>query len=216
MILLPGWFANPSNATPKTRPLSIPSLTASFYSLWRNQDDYYHHHQPTNAVLYIWSVPASQNVVTTLREEAERVFAEHNREWTKAAVAKLVRLDSPIRKSARVSSIGGCALARRTKVDVALPNGLIIPKDNCVGVSLDGIHFDEEYYPRAREYDAFRFSRPREEATLAEKPRTNEDLLTTSATWLPFSHGIHACPGRFFAANNLKMILAHLLINYDI
>ncbi|KAJ7442451.1 cytochrome P450 [Mycena latifolia] len=170
----------------------------------------------TNAVLDIWSAPASQNVVTILREEAKRVFAEHDGEWTKAAVAKLVRLDSAIRESARVSGIGGSALARRTKVDVTLPNGVVIPRDNCVGVSMDGIHFDEDYYPNARQYDAFRFSRPREEPTLASKPRTNEDLVTTSTHWLPFSHGLHACPGRFFAANNVKMILAHLLINYDI
>ncbi|KAJ7753620.1 cytochrome P450 [Mycena maculata] len=170
----------------------------------------------TNAILDIWSSPASQNVVSILREEAERVFAEHNGEWTKAAVGKLYRLDSAIRESSRVSAIGGVSLARRTKTDVTLPNGLVVKKDNCIGVSMDGIHFDEEYYPRAREFDAFRFSRPREEATLDEKPPVNEDLVTTSAHYLPFSHGLHACPGRFFAANNVKMILAHILINYEI
>ncbi|KAJ7185024.1 cytochrome P450 [Mycena filopes] len=171
----------------------------------------------TNAVLDIWSSPPSQNVVEILREEAERVLAEHKGEWTKAAIAKLVRLDSAIRESARVSSIGGAGMARRTKRDVTLPNGLVVPKDNCVGVSMHGLHFDPEYYPSPYEYDAFRFSRPREEAALsAEKVHMNEDLVTTSVHWLPFGHGIHACSGRFFAANNVKLMLAHLLLNYEI
>jgi cytochrome P450 len=188
----------------------------------------------TNAIFDIWSTPLSQNVVAILREEAERVYAEHNGQWTKAALAKLYRLDSALRESLRVSNIGGVALARRTKTDVTLSNGLVVKKDNCVGVSIDGIHFDEKYYPGAREYDAFRFSRLREEAT-AEKPHLNVDLVTTSAHFLPFSHGIHAwcvnlkllhyrrwsvlmfrSPGRFFAANSVKMILAHILINYEI
>ncbi|KAJ7500864.1 cytochrome P450 [Mycena galericulata] len=170
----------------------------------------------TNAILNIWSAPASQNVVGLLREEATRVFAEHNGQWTKAAVGKLVRLDSALRESGRISGPGGTAIARRTKVDLTLSNGLVIPKDNCVGVSMDGIHFDEEYYPRPHEYDAFRFSRPLEDAPHGDKLRWNEDFVTTSPEWLLFSHGLHACPGRFFASNNLKMILAHLLINYEI
>ncbi|KAJ7025237.1 cytochrome P450 [Mycena alexandri] len=167
-----------------------------------------------NAVLDIWSAPDAANVISALREEAERVLQEHNGEWSKSAVAKLHRLDSAIRESARVSAIGGNALARRVKIDgFTLPNGLAVAKNSTIGVSMDGIHFDEAYYDHPYVYDPFRFSRPREEA---EKPRTNEDLVTTSVHWLPFSHGLHACPGRFFAANNVKMILAQLLLDYEI
>ncbi|KAJ7185259.1 cytochrome P450 [Mycena filopes] len=162
---------------------------------------------------YPWMAP---KVVAILREEAQRVLAEYHGTWTKSALAKLVRLDSAMWESARVSGIGGSALARRVEADLMLPNGLVIPKSNYVGVSMDGVHFDEDIYPRAHEYDAFRFSRPREEAEFADSPYAPEDLLTTSPHFLFFSHGMHACPGRFFAANNLKLILAHLLINYEI
>ena len=37
----------------------------------------------------------------------------------------------------------------------------------------------------------------------------------TDATSLHFGHGKYSCPGRFFAANEIKMILAHLLLNFD-
>jgi len=175
----------------------------------------------TNGLLDIFSAHNSEYLITALREEASAVFREHNGEWTKSAVAKLYRLDSAIRESARVSGVGGTSMARKVRADdgITLPDGTWIPNGATVGVSMDGIHFDQAFYENPLEFDAFRFSRPREEHILAdstEKPRANEDLVTTSAHWLPFSHGIHACPGRFFAANNVKIILAHLLLNYDV
>jgi len=31
-----------------------------------------------------------------------------------------------------------------------------------------------------------------------------------------FGHGRHACPGRFFAATEMKLLLAYIIMNYDI
>ncbi|KAJ8081622.1 hypothetical protein PM082_007468 [Marasmius tenuissimus] len=61
-------------------------------------------------------------------------------------------------------------------------------------------------------FDPFRFSRPKGKGTSTK----NEGLVTTSPHYLSFSHGAHACPGRFFAANVLKLIMANLLLNYEI
>ena len=41
-------------------------------------------------------------------------------------------------------------------------------------------------------------------------------MVTTSADYLPFGHGRHACPGRFFVANELQLLLAYMVLNYDI
>ncbi|KIJ43181.1 hypothetical protein M422DRAFT_253378, partial [Sphaerobolus stellatus SS14] len=133
----------------------------------------------TNALLDIWSAPDSDKTVTSLREEAQRVFQEHNGEWSKLALSKLYRLDSAIRESARISGVGGTAIARRVRAEdgISLPNGLWVPKGATIGVSMDGVHFDEAFYANVNEFDAFRFSRPREEAlSLGEKPQKNEDL----------------------------------------
>ena len=40
-------------------------------------------------------------------------------------------------------------------------------------------------------------------------------LVSTSADHLGFGHGLHECPGRFFAANEIKILLCHLLLKYD-
>jgi len=33
---------------------------------------------------------------------------------------------------------------------------------------------------------------------------------------LAFGYGKHACPGRFFAANELKAMLCYVVMNYDV
>ena len=40
-------------------------------------------------------------------------------------------------------------------------------------------------------------------------------FVTTSPEHLIFGHGKHACPGRFFASNEIKVALTHLLMMYD-
>jgi cytochrome P450 len=40
-------------------------------------------------------------------------------------------------------------------------------------------------------------------------------LTTTGANHFGFGHGNHACPGRFFAANELKIATCHILLKYD-
>ncbi|KIJ13765.1 hypothetical protein PAXINDRAFT_13311 [Paxillus involutus ATCC 200175] len=41
-------------------------------------------------------------------------------------------------------------------------------------------------------------------------------FVSTNPEYLVFGHGRHARPGRFFAANELKSMLAHVVLSYDI
>lgn len=40
-------------------------------------------------------------------------------------------------------------------------------------------------------------------------------FVTTSPEHLIFGHGKHSCPGRFFAGNEIKVVLIYLLMKYD-
>lgn len=40
-------------------------------------------------------------------------------------------------------------------------------------------------------------------------------LINSSLQHMVFGHGTHACPGRFFASNEMKIALCHLLLKYD-
>jgi cytochrome P450 len=54
-----------------------------------------------------------------------------------------------------------------------------------------------EIYPDPEVFDGFRFSKLRESE---ESGSAKFQVVTTSLDYLPFGHGRHACPGRFFAA----------------
>ncbi|RSM08172.1 hypothetical protein CEP52_004805 [Fusarium oligoseptatum] len=91
--------------------------------------------------------------------------------------------------------------------------------------SVKGTHHDEDIYEGAMRYDPWRYSRVREAwEAKSEGERKDEEgvkarglgMVTTSDAHLAFGHGRHACPGRFFVAHELKLIMAALLLNYDI
>ncbi|KAK6856185.1 hypothetical protein PG995_008336 [Apiospora arundinis] len=48
------------------------------------------------------------------------------------------------------------------------------------------------------------------------KTREQYQFVTVTKENMAFGYGKHACPGRFFAANEIKLILAHILLQYDL
>jgi cytochrome P450 len=76
-------------------------------------------------------------------------------------------------------------------------------------------------------FDPFRYSRIREasiaishdhekDASETKVPAPNLSFVSTGSQFLPFGHGKHACPGRYLVDFELKMILAYILLNYEI
>ena len=62
-------------------------------------------------------------------------------------------------------------------------------------------------------FDGFRFHRMRSEP--GANPHTHQ-FVNTGLESMTFGHGRFACPGKFFASNESKIILAILLLKYDI
>jgi len=74
------------------------------------------------------------------------------------------------------------------------------------------IHHDGENYANADIFDPFRSADMR----ISEGEDIKHQIAATNPSFLVFGHGKHACPGRFFAANELKAMVAHLVLNYDV
>ena len=72
--------------------------------------------------------------------------------------------------------------------------------------------WDPQVYPDPNAYDPFRFLAMRDQPG---KEGQQSHLVSTSVNHLGFGHGDHACPGRFFAANEVKIALVHLWLKYD-
>lgn len=86
----------------------------------------------------------------------------------------------------------------------------MLPKGANVVVSTYPLE-DDKVYPNAATYDGYRFLKKRQEPGNEQK----HQFVMTSNEHFVFGHGIHACPGRFFAANETKILLIHLLMKYD-
>lgn len=94
---------------------------------------------------------------------------------------------------------------------IALSDGTVIPKGATIAVSAHS-NQDEAIYPHAETYDGYRFLQKRQEPGHEHR---HQLVTTTNQSYWGFGHGIHACPGRFFAANEAKILLTHLLLKYD-
>lgn len=181
----------------------------------------------TQALFDIFRPDSAQTHTDLLRDEATRVLAHEGGQWTKAAVGRLVRTDSAIRESQRMSSfdmhVGGRIVAAPD--GIRLPNGTLLPQGSKIATPSHSIHFDATIYPAPTEYNLLRFSGPSTDQTPKSRNESSNDssktkaalsMVNTSPEFLAFGHGRHACPGRFFAATVLKLLLARLVLDYDV
>ncbi len=100
---------------------------------------------------------------------------------------------------------------RRIATDkVKLSDGLVIPKRSRLVVTNESMRSDG-IWENGDQFDPYRFMRMREDP--GEEHLAH--LVSTSPNHMGFGHGKHACPGRFFAANELKVLLCHLLLKYE-
>ncbi|UZP40375.1 hypothetical protein NXS19_008191 [Fusarium pseudograminearum] len=143
-----------------------------------------------------------------LRDELVTVLSREGG-MTKAALYNLKLMDSVIKESQRLRPILLGVFRRVALANVTLPNGDILRKgDRVIGETTH--MWGPELYDNALEFDPYRFVRMRESG---EEHKAH--LVSTSPDHLGFGHGVHACPGRFLAANEIKILLCHLLLKYD-
>ncbi|KAF7367741.1 hypothetical protein MSAN_00838000 [Mycena sanguinolenta] len=150
-----------------------------------------------------------------MREEAECVVAEEG--WSKAALNRMVKIDSFLRESQRVNISVPLVMRRKivAKEGFQFSDGTILPSGSYLTVAARPTHYDESKYENAAKFDGFRFARERTEYQ-ASNDVFKRQMISTAVDHLPFGTGKHACPGRFFAAMELKAMMAHLVLNYDV
>ncbi|KAK3315822.1 cytochrome P450 [Apodospora peruviana] len=171
----------------------------------------------THAIFDLFS--SDQSNVDELREEISTALSSHgggdpngSDRWTKKALTQMPKLDSLIRESLRLNLVSTFGVPRLVvaKTGFTTLSGVHIPRGNIVAVAGKNIAKDEAIYPDAETYKPFRFAQ-------TDGVKTGvAAAATTSPEYLPFGHGKHACPGRFFAASEMKLILGWMIMNYDV
>jgi Cytochrome P450 len=179
----------------------------------------------TNAIFDLASSKPSEHYFEQLREEAAVVLAEDNGIWTKRGLSKMHKIDSALRESLRLRSFLSLGMVRKivAKGGVTTPEGTHLRRGISIAIPTYGIHNDENNYSNPAKYDALRYARQMDLIDAADEQRddnhlrkANLSMVSTSPEYQPFGHGRHACPGRFFAANELKLLLAYAVLNYEI
>ncbi|PKY03130.1 cytochrome P450 [Aspergillus campestris IBT 28561] len=157
----------------------------------------------------MYDLTAYPEFIQPLRDEIRQIVKEDG-VLKKTSLTKMKLMDSVMKESQRVNPTSIVLLNRLAMKSVVLSDGTHIPKGANVTVSTHVMH-DNEVYPNAQTYDGFRFYKKRQVAGSEHR----HQFVTTSPEHFGFGHGMHACPGRFFASNEIKIMLAHLLMKYD-
>ncbi|CAI7672189.1 unnamed protein product [Penicillium manginii] len=157
----------------------------------------------------MYDLAAYPEYIQPLRDEILAVIAEDGC-LKKSSLLKLKLMDSVMKETQRVHPVSMVSLSRLAKKEIPLSDGTIIPKGAMIGVSTH-TNTDPTIYPSPELYDGYRFHKKRQQPGNEQRFQ----FVTTSRESFGFGHGVHACPGRFFAANESKIFLVHLLLKYE-
>lgn len=86
----------------------------------------------------------------------------------------------------------------------------LVPKGTAIKVAVEN-HYNPDVYPEPEKFDPYRYLKLRNQPG----QENGWQFVTTSTESLGFGIGKHACPGRFFASNEVKIAMCWMLIKYE-
>ncbi|KAI1356558.1 putative cytochrome P450 [Xylaria sp. FL0043] len=159
----------------------------------------------------IFDLCARPEYIEPLRRELESVLLPDGT-IDKNGFNKLVKMDSIMKESQRFNPLLLITFERVVTEDYRLSDGFVIPANTTIGVPTQAITMNPDIYPNPETFDGFRFEKER-----AKRPEASgrQSYAASNHDSMAFGYGRHACPGRFFASNEIKAIMGYLLLNYD-
>ncbi|KAI4288948.1 MAG: hypothetical protein L6R35_001786 [Caloplaca aegaea] len=193
------WFMSQYKQPPTAEQLGRDQLLATFASIYNL----------SNALSYIPFdlAAADPQVIGELREELDEVLGKDG-SINKSNIANLRKLDSFARESQRLINIPRIVTNPR---GLKLSTGEVIPKGTLIMIISHTINRDPKLYPNPDKFDPLRFYNLRQQPGKELKYQHS----TTGTDNINFGHGLWACPGRFFAAAEIKVVAAYILTHYD-
>ncbi|THH28887.1 hypothetical protein EUX98_g5314 [Antrodiella citrinella] len=178
----------------------------------------------THALFYL---AANSSLATPMRQEVEAVLEEEGGDLgSRTAVSKLRHIDSFLRESQRMNGANASKLNnlryfylqttyldasatvwRKTLKTITFSSGVTIPPGVFLSAASTATHLDEHHHSNPDIFEPWRF--------------VSEDLharsfASTTPDFIAFGQGRHACPGRHFAAYEMKLMLAYIVLHYDV
>lgn len=198
-------------------PASSPECTPDFLSRRMMALNFAAIHTSTLTTCNLLLDVASQSpTATLLREEARDSRARWAETWNRARLNQMPRLDSALRESLRLWGLVPKAMSRKVihPTGTTLPTGQHLPQGATVCLSGWGLHHDEGVYPQPFEFVHDRFMRSPESEDKTDVAQAA--AAETDGHFASWGIGKHACPGRYFAVDLIKIIMIHVLMDYEI
>jgi cytochrome P450 len=169
-------------------------------------------HSISTTLTRTFAALASQpNVQDRIREELENTLGENDvlsgktlkcAKYLEAVVKEGLRMFSPLH---------GGTPAISPKGGMILDSGDFIPAHTQIWIGQHVMMSDEKYFPRAGEFLPQRWLDQD-----GNKEGDMATLLNDKRAWIPFGYGTHACGGRALAMEELKVIVARIVREFDV
>ncbi|KAJ5175585.1 Cytochrome P450 [Penicillium canariense] len=160
----------------------------------------------------LYDICGREELLSEMRQEIISVIQDQG--WTRKGLFNLKLMDSVLKEKhahrANIASFMSVSMGRVSEDTIHLSHGVTIPKGAAVMVSSDSM-WDPNEYPEPHSFDGHRFLRLRQ----SPEQEKYAQLVSSTPNHMGFGYGKHACPGRFFAANEVKIALCHMLLKYD-
>ncbi|KAF2272943.1 ent-kaurene oxidase [Westerdykella ornata] len=171
------------------------------------------HTTTLTATNILYTMAERTEYIQPIREEIRQAMADNDGVMTYRALQQMEKLDSFMKETMRFYPPGFTSFNRKVLRGFTLSNGQYIPAGVTIEVPSHAVYQDSSNYPDGDVFDGYRFYKLRQQGGAQNHARNQ--FVTTNETNLAFGYGRHACPGRFFASNEIKMMLARTLLEYD-
>ncbi|KAK0653142.1 cytochrome P450 [Cercophora newfieldiana] len=132
-------------------------------------------------------------------------------------------LDSFIKESARLSPVESQSVRRRAIAPFTLSDGTKLSVGDWACTPVTSMMQDGRYYPSPLQFSGFRFAPPEVVASIGvdaylASPRQEKPskLIEGDQTFYMWGVGKQSCPGKFYASALAKVVISHLVDEYDI
>ncbi|KAK7746792.1 hypothetical protein SLS53_001980 [Cytospora paraplurivora] len=172
------------------------------------------HTSAITAIHAFYDLCAHPESIEELRGEAVKEIGTSG--WTNSSLLRLRKMDSFLKESGRINSAGIVSFQRFVLFPINLSNGFTIPAGTHICAASDARSRDPALYDSPLEFRPMRFysfpGTDREEASEVDTANLFSSV-TAGDSW--FGTGRQACPGRWYASAQIKLVLCLLLTEYD-
>ncbi|RAH44658.1 putative cytochrome P450 [Aspergillus brunneoviolaceus CBS 621.78] len=131
-------------------------------------------------------------------------------------------LTSFLKESARLHPTDSISLRRKVLQPFTLADGTTLAKNDVACIPLQPILRDPDLYADPHTFNPYRFIIPQDPEKVNEGTRnpttrtTSSDFTDADVTFPIWGLGKRACPGRYYASLLLKLVLAQILLRYEV